>query len=436
METYILWQLALQLFLIVSNALFACAEIAVISMNDHKLEQLAQNGDKRASQLVSLTSQPAKFLATIQVAITFSGFLASAFAADNFSDAFVAFFIDMGIKADPRLLDAVAVVLITLLLSYVTLVFGELVPKRMAMKNPQKIALALAGLISFVAKSTSPLVWLLTKSTNGVLRLLGINPHAEDSNVSEEEIIMMVDVGLEKGVIDKEEKDIIHNLFRFDDFDVSKITTHRTQVDVLWLDESMEAWEETICKSRHAKYPVCNKVIDNVVGVLRSRDYFCSKHRSKEYILENVIFKPYYVLKNFHADIVFKNMRQQKQTFAFVIDEYASVFGILTITDLAQGLIGHFDDDMDTETDLITVLDNETWLVKGNLSLEKLSQELNLTLPIGEYHTVGGYILGLYGSIPPDNSCFKLETDDLIIIAESIKDRTLQSAYIKTKEKL
>ena len=188
----ILWQLLLQLILILINAVFACAEIAVISMNDTKLSKLASESNKRAVKLKKLTEQPARFLATIQVGITFAGFLGSAFAADNFSDRLVNWLVDMGVKVPVKTLDTIAVIVITLILSYFTLVLGELVPKRIAMKKADELALAISGLVYFISKIFAPLVSLLTASTNGLLMLLGIDPNAEDDRVTEEEIRMMV----------------------------------------------------------------------------------------------------------------------------------------------------------------------------------------------------------------------------------------------------
>ncbi len=432
MDSQLFSQLALQLFLIISNALFACAEIAVISFNDHKLKRLAEQGNKRARTLVNLTEQPAKFLATIQVAITFSGFLASAFAADNFSDGLVQVFLDMGIEADVRMLDAVAVIIITFILSYITLVFGELVPKRIAMKKAESLALALASLISFVARLTSPLVWLLTKSTNATLYLLGINPDSDEDNVSEEEIIMMVDVGLQKGFIDKDEKDIIQNVFDFDDLDISKVTTHRTKVDVLWLADSIETWQEEMCKSRHARYIICDDSIDNVIGVLKTRNYFYLEDKSKDNVLLNIVKPPYFVLKSVHADVVFRQMKIEKQQLAVVIDEYGGVYGIVTINDLLEELVGDLDDeDLGDAHDIVCLGDE--WRIQGTASLERVSQKLKVKLPIDKYQTFTGYVLGMHGSIPQDNTSIEVDTDQLNIKVEQIKGKILISALVKVK---
>ena len=274
MEYHTLWLIFLQVVLILLNAVFACAEIAVISINDNKLAMLAAQGDKRAVRLAVLTSQPASFLATIQVAITLSGFLGSAFAADNFSEKIVSALLGWGVPVSAAALDTFSVILITLILSYFTLIFGELVPKRLAMKNAEVFALSMSALIFWIAKIFAPLVSLLTLSTNYILRMLGIDPNSEDKEVSEEEIRMLVDVGSEKGVIAPEEKEMIQNVFEFDDLEVSDFATHRTNIVMLWTDDDDEVWRRVISESRHAKYPVCEDTVDNVVGILNTKDYF------------------------------------------------------------------------------------------------------------------------------------------------------------------
>ena len=220
---------------------FACAEIAVISVNENRLAQLVESGDKRAIRLSKLTSNSARFLATIQVAITLAGYLGSAFAADNFSDKLVDWLISIGLTSIPRsTLNSIAVVLITIILAYFTLIFGELVPKRLAMKKAEKLALGMATPINFISKLFAPIVWFLTVSTNLVLRLLKIDPNSEDNSISEEEIRMMVDAGSKKGVIDVEENQMIQNVFEFNDLEVGEFATHRTDVTLLKMDDSLE----------------------------------------------------------------------------------------------------------------------------------------------------------------------------------------------------
>ena len=286
MEDPILWPILLQIVLIALNAIFACAEIAIISINDNKLAQLVSQGDKRAVRLARLTSRPAQFLATIQIAITLSGFLGSAFAADNFSDPLVAMLVDAGVPIPAKTLNTIAVVVITLVLSYITLVFGELVPKRLAMKKADTLALGLSGLISTLSTICAPVVAVLTASTNGILRLLGVDPSADEDEVSEEEIKMMVDRGNEKGVFDSATKEFIQNVFEFDDLTVGEFATHRTELDLLWTAQTTEEWRQIIFETRHTRYPVCDGSVDRVVGILDSRDFFRMQDRPLEEILD------------------------------------------------------------------------------------------------------------------------------------------------------
>ena len=238
----LIWQLILQVVLIALNAVFACAEIAILSINEQKLAKMAQEGNRRAVKLARLTEQPARFLATIQVSITLAGFLGSAFAADNFAERLVVWLVGIGCPIPRSLLNTVCVVLITLILSYFTLVFGELVPKRVAMRKSEAVAMGISGIVSGISVAFKPIVSLLTVSTNAVLRLMHIDPNAEDETVTEEEIRLMVDAGEENGAIDASEKEIIQNVFAFDDLTAGEIATHRTDVNVLWTEESMEEW--------------------------------------------------------------------------------------------------------------------------------------------------------------------------------------------------
>ena len=348
----IVWMLLLQLALIALNAVFACAEIAVINIGEAKLAKLSSEGDKRAKRLLRLTKNPSRFLATIQVAITLAGFMGSAFAAENFSGRLVTWVISLGLTGVPEAtLDAVAVVLITLVLSYVTLVVGELVPKRIAMRKAESIALGLSGLIAFIAKIFAPLVWLLTVSTNGVLRLFGIDPNDTGEEVSEEDIRMMVDVGSQSGAIDDEEKEFIQNVFEFDDLTAGEIATHRTEVAMLWMDETMEEWNQIIHETRHAMYPVCHESVDNIVGVLSSKDYFRLESRDRDTVMAEAVRPAYFIPDGVKADLLFRNMKKSHNKFAIVLDEYGGMVGIVTINDLVERLVGSFTDDEAVEAE-------------------------------------------------------------------------------------
>lgn len=333
------WQLVLQIVLIACNAVFACAEIAVLSVGDAKLEKLSAEGNRSAARLARLTSQPARFLATIQVAITLAGFLGSAFAADNFAVHITDWVCALAPSAPRGTINAVSVVIVTLILSYVTLIFGELVPKRLAMRNPEKVSLFLSGLLSAVATAFRPIVWLLTISTNAVLRLLGIDPNANYDEVGEEDIRMMVDTGAEQGSIDPGEREIIQNVFDLGDKTVSDLMTHRTRAAFLYLDDPEETWDETIRESRHSAYPVASDQPDDVRGVLSTEDYLLLDDRSRERVLE-LVHPARFVLESTRADDAFRDMQRLHNHFAVIVDEFGGVEGVLTMTDLLEAMVG------------------------------------------------------------------------------------------------
>ncbi len=435
----IIWQLILQVILILLNAVFACAEIAVISMNDNKLAKLAASGDKRAIRLAKLTNQPARFLATIQVGITFAGFLGSAFAADNFSGKLTAWLISIGVSIPEATLDTISLVLITIVLAYFTLVLGELVPKRVAMRKADKLALAISGFISAVSKIFAPVVWFLTVSTNGLLRLFGIDPNAEDDEVTEEEIRMLVDAGSERGAIDPEEKDMIQNIFEFDDTFASDIMTHRTEVSVLWMDETDEEWAKTINESRYSVYPICAESADDVIGVLYVKDYFRLDDKSRDNVMKDAVRDAYYVPETIRNDILFRNMKNNRKHFAIVIDEYGGMSGIVTINDLLEQLVGDLEDDIlvPREEPLIERIDSKTWRIRGIAPLDMVSEQLGLRLPEEDYDTFGGLVFGILGTIPNDGSTPEIEEYGMVIKVTEIRNHRLRSAVVclsETKE--
>ena len=432
MENSILLMILLQVFLILLNAVFASAEIAVISINDAKLARMVAEGDKRAVRLARLTSQPARFLATIQVAITLSGFLGSAFAAENFSDGLVNWLVGLGVGIPAATLDAIAVVIITLILSYFTLIFGELVPKRVAMRKAESLALGISGLISAIAKLFAPIVWFLTASTNAVLRLLGIDPNAEEETVSEEEIRMMVDVGTQKGTIDHEEKQFIQNVFEFDDLTAGEIATHRTDLTILWQEESMEEWASTIHNSRHTRYPVCGESADDVVGILNAKDYFRLTDRSRETVMEQAVETPYFVPDSVKADVLFRNMKGSCHPLAVVLDEYGGMTAFGAMIDLVEQLVGELGEEDVCRSDfpLIEAVDSGTWKIRGEAPLEEVAQVLGVTLPCEDFDTFNGLIFGAMATIPEDGATIEVETADLVIRVTEIRNHQVVSALV------
>lgn len=429
------WQLFLQAILIFINAVFASAEIAIVSLSDAKLQKMSQQGNKRAKKLVKLTSKPAGFLATIQVAITLSGFLGSAFAAENFSDLIVEWLVDIGVSIKTSTLDTISVIVITIILSYLTLVFGELVPKRIAMRKTENIALGVSGLITVCSIIFAPLVWLLTASTNLVLKLFGIDPNADDEEVSEEEIRMMVDVGSEKGVIDISEKEMIQNVFEFDDKECGEFSTHRKEIIALNIEDSTEKWDEIIRNNSHSIFPVFKDSIDNVLFVLNSKVYFRIKNKTKENIKKEAFSQPLYVPESMSIDVLFAQMKKAHNHFAVVLDEYGGTVGIITMNDLLEQIVGDLEYDDFEEDDDIVKLDENKWQIKGLVSLDDVAHELNIKLPVDEYETFSGYIFGIYCNIPKDGESFSIETDDLIIDVTEIKLHTVKTCIVTRKIK-
>lgn len=283
-----------------------------------------------------------------------------------------------------------------------------------------------------MSKIFAPVVWLLTASTNGVLRLMGIDPNAEDEEVSEEEIRLMVDEGGQKGVIDIEEQEMINNVFEFDDLTADEFATHRTDISLLWLDETMDEWANTIHESRHSKYPVCDETVDKIVGVLDVKDFFRFMNEPKEEILKRAIKPAYFVPESIHADVLFRQMKKTHNFFAVVLDEYGGMTGIVTMNDLLEQIVGDLDEEPTPEEEMpdIEKIDSRTWKILGEADLEEVAETLNINLPIEEYDTFGGYIFGNYGTIPDDGSVFEINLPPLQVKVTEIKDHRIKKALV------
>ena len=429
--------LLLQVVLIALNAIFACAEIAVLSINEVKLERMAEQGDKRAKRLFRLTREPAKFLSTIQVAITLSGFLGSAFAAENFSDPLVDWFVSLGVTIPRATLDTLALILITIILSYFTLVFGELVPKRVAMKRAEALGLGISGLVSGISLLFKPVVWFLSVSTDAMLRLMGIDPNETEEQVSEEEIRMMVDAGSEKGAIDEQEKEFIENVFEFDDLTAEEIATHRTDVTILWKEDSIEQWDETIHESRHTLYPVCEDSPDNVVGVLNAKDYFRLRDKSRENVMELV--KPaFFVPETIKADVLFRKMKKTRNNMVVVLDEYGGMEGIITLNDLIERLVGDLGEDTPEEEAAephIEQLNENTWAIIGNVDLYDIEQALDVDIGLEEVDTFTGLVFNELDMVPGDgDQNIELDFKGLHIRITRVEDHQIVYAEVTKLE--
>ena len=426
--------LLIQVILIALNAIFASAELAVLSVNETKLERLAAQGNKKAKRLYKLTREPARFLSTIQIAITLSGFLGSAFAADGFSDPLVDWVLSLGIALPRETLDTIAVIIITLILSYFTLIFGELVPKRIAMKKSESLALAISGVVSGISVLFKPIVWLLSISTNAVLRLCGIDPNEDEEQVSEEEIRMLVDAGSEKGAIDEHERDFIQNVFAFDDLTAEEIAVHRTEVIILTMEDTMEDWDKTIRESRHTLYPVCEDSADNIIGILNAKDYFRLDANSRENAMKYAVKVPFFVPETIKADVLFRKMKKTRNTMAIVLDEYGGMVGIITLNDLVEQLVGDLGEETleeQMEEPHVEQISENTWAVIGNVELNDIEQALQTEIGLEDVDTFTGLIFRELDMIPLDGEQdIELDFKGLHIHITKIEDHQIAYATV------
>lgn len=435
MNNSIVSLLLIQIILIALNAVFASAELAVLSINEAKINRLAEHGSKKARRLRKLLKEPAKFLSTIQIAITLSGFLGSAFAADGFSDPLVDWLVGLGITLSRNTLDTLSVIFITLVLSYFTLIFGELVPKRIAMKKSEALALKVSGIVSGISVLFKPIVWFLSVSTNAVLRMLGIDPNETEEQVCEEDIRMMVETGGETGAIDKDEQNFIQNVFEFDDLLVGELLTHRTDLTMLWLEDTDETWEKVICNSSFSRYPVCDGSPDRVVGVLNAKIYLREKDKSRDNIMCSALEPAYFVPETVKADVLFRNMKQTHNTFAVVLDEYGGLTGIVTIQDLIEELVGELQENpsiSETAEPQIRQVDCDTWEISGNAELDEIERAIGVTFDTEYINTFTGYIFDCLKGIPDDGKTnIELKLDNISVTIKEIKDHQVVLAEIK-----
>jgi putative hemolysin len=415
------------LVLIAFNAYFAGSEMALVSINDSRLRIMAEEGDSKAAKVQILLKDPSKFLSTIQIGITLAGFLSSAFASEAYADELVKWAASAGIAVSPTILKPIAVVLITLILSYFTLVFGELVPKRLALQAPEKLAVRVVGFLNFLAKITSPVVKLLSVSTDFFVRLAGGDPDADDEEITEEEIRMLIEVGEEKGAIDAIEKTFIENVFEFDDKVVADIMTHRTKVVAIPVDSTLDDIIKVISTEKYTRIPVYEDTIDNIIGVLHSKDLilYLTRQKDEPFDLLKLIRKAYYIPETKKLNELFRELQLKKIHLGVVIDEYGGTAGIITVEDLLEEIVGSIFDEHDDEEPMYVKLDKSTYMFNGSISLDQVSELINVELPVEEYDTLSGYVIGQLGQIPEEGEKPVLETDHMIFRVEEVEDKTL-----------
>lgn len=416
-------QIIVLIILIALNAYFAASEIAFISLNDAKIEKEAKEGNKKAKQIYKMVKEPSKFLATIQIGITLAGFLSSAFASETFASELAPILNNL-IPLGVNVWNTISIVIITIILSYFTLVFGELVPKRVAMKNYEKIAYGTVGVIRGIAIFTSPFVKLLTISTNLVSKIFGVSAEDEET-VTEEEIRMMVDVGEEKGAIEEEERELINNVFEFNDKVVSEVMIHRTEIFAVDIKSNVSDILEEIDDFKYSRIPVYEDTIDDIKGILYTKDLLKFLKKQKDGKVKNIMREAYYVSENKPIDDLFRDLQRNKKQIAIVVDEYGGTSGMITMEDILEELVGNiFDEYDDVELDYEKIDDN-TYLINGNVSIYDLKKILSIEIPEGEYDTLSGYLIELMGRIPRDDEKPVIETPKVTYKIEEYEDKRI-----------
>ncbi len=417
-------QIIILIILILLNAFFAASEIAFISLNDAKIAKQAKSGDKKAKQILKMLENPSRFLATIQIGITLAGFLSSAFASDAFASKLAPILNDLIPAISISVWQSVSIIIITMILSFFTLVFGELVPKRLAMKNYEKIAFATIGIIRFIYILTVPFVKLLTASTNIVSKLFGVSEKDEEI-VTEEEIKMMVDEGEEKGSIEENEKELINNVFEFNDTTVSEVMTHRTDIYALNIDMNVNELIEELEEYRYSRIPVYEDTIDEIRGILYLKDllkYVKSKRNIK---LKSIIRPAYFVAQSKPIDELFKELQKNNNQMAIVLDEYGGTAGLITMEDILEELVGDIFDEYDEIEKEYEKLDENTYLISGSMNISDLSKLLDVKIEEGDYETLSGYLQEKLGRIPEDEEKPIIETEKVTYKIEEYEDKRI-----------
>lgn len=422
--------------LIALNAFFAASEIALVSLNDNKVKRMAERGDKTAQALDKLLSQPGRFLATIQIGITLAGFLASAFAADVFSEP-LAMVLKGFLPLSLSVLRTLSLVIVTMILSYMTLVFGELVPKQVALKRKEKVANFAVKPITLLFKISLPVVRFLNFSTNTVARLFGIDPNDEDEDVTEEEIRMMVDIGDEKGTIESSEKRLIHNIFEFNDKDVSDIMTHRTEMEAIDVEASFQDVIEMIKEHRYTRFPVYKEDLDEIIGVLHTKDLIIMMDEDKaQFNLADIMRKPYFVMEHQSIDTLLTDMQRENIHMAIIVDEYGGTDGLVTLEDLIEEIIGEISSEhgLSLDDDDIIKHSPHEATVKGTLHLTDLNHLFGLELPVDEFETLNGFLTDYIGSIPDNNYKEPIHYQNVQFDILSVSDKRIEEVYVKVDQ--
>ena len=430
----ILSQLAVLLILTIVNAFFAGSEMAVVSVNKNKIHRLAEQGNKNAALIERLMEDSTVFLSTIQVAITLAGFFSSASAATGIAQVLGGAMAERGIPYS----QSIASVLVTIILAYFNLVFGELVPKRIALQKAEGFSLLCVRPIYMISRVMRPFIKLLSLSTSGVLKLIGMHSETLESDVSEEEIKSMLETGSEKGVFNDIEKEMITSIFSFDDKRAREVMVPRQDMVTIDISEPVESYIDEILQSMHSKIPVYEDEIDNIIGILSTKNLMIQirKCRLEDLDIRSMLSEPYFVPENRRTDALFKEMQKNKNKIAILIDEYGGVSGMVTLEDLIEEIVGDIHEEYeDVEPDILEIEPHKIYRVLGSISLFDLNEEMHLHID-STCDTLSGYLMELLGYIPDQEKLpLLVETPEADYEVESMDDRVIDKVKLTLKEK-
>lgn len=418
-------QILILIILILINAFFAASEIAYISLNDAKIEKMAKEGNKKAKQIEKMLKTPSRFLATIQVGITLAGFLSSAFASDAFASKLAPVLYNLIPAVSEDIWKGISIVIITLILSFFTLIFGELVPKRLAMKYHEKLSFATIGPIRTLSIITAPFVKFLSATTNFISKLFGVTENEEET-VTEEEIRMMLDQGEESGTIDEDEKELINNVFELDDIVVSEIMTHRTEIFAVNIDMGIEELLKELDEQeyRYSRIPVYEETIDEIAGIIYVKDILKNMNKSDASI-KNMVKQAYFVSQTKPINELFRELQKNKNHMAIVVDEYGGTAGIITMEDILEELVGNIYDEYDQIEEEYKKIDDNTYILEGNMPIYDVNKLLDAKIPEGDYDTLSGYLQEELGRIPTDEETPVIETKEITFKIEKSEDKRI-----------
>ena len=428
----ILFQLLFLAFLTLVNAFFAGAEMAVVSVNKNRIKVLADEGSKRAALLQTLFEDSTKFLSTIQVAITLAGFFSSASAATGISQVLGGWIAQFGIPYS----NTIAVVVVTIILSYFTLVFGELVPKRIALQKAEAFSLFVVQPIYIISKILSPFIKLLSLSTNGFLHLIGMKTENLEEAVSEEEIKKMLETGSENGVFNEIEKEMINSIFSFDDKTAKDVMVPRREVFAIDIEEPLEKILDEILETRHSRIPAYEEQIDNIIGILQVKDVMIEARKKsfEEVDIRALLKEAFFVPDGKSTDELFREMQKTKNRMAVLIDEYGGVSGILTVEDLVEEVMGEITDEHEEEVVELQKIGEKEYLLDGSILIEELNEKLNLKLETENYDTLSAYLIEELGYIPKDSGQCELDADGVHFKILEVKEKRIRKVWMKIPE--